>query len=142
MKTPAERGTIGAWAYQGRDDAGLSVPQVVERLRSVGSGVTESTIRGIEGGSKTPGRRTLRELATIYGSIPPGESAEEPRDNLAAAISRQADAIEALAQAIAKDRAGRAAWERGLLEGLRELLGTGAGRSVGRAPRTPAGVRR
>lgn len=135
MKTPAERGPIGAWAYQARDDAGLSVPQVVELLAAKGSAVTESTIRGIEGGSKKPGRRTLRELAAIYGSVPPGE-VDEPTDDLVSAINRQALAIEALASAIERDRSSRAAWERGLLEGLRELLGTGAGRSAGRVPRT------
>jgi hypothetical protein len=67
VKTAAERGQIGAWAYEARAEADLSVPEVIRQLKARGQAVTEPTLRGIEGGSKKPGRRLLRELASIYG---------------------------------------------------------------------------
>jgi len=113
VKSPAERGPIGAWAYESRTEADLSVPAVIEQLARRGVRVTEATLRGIEGGSKKPGRRLLRELASIYGSVPPGEPQAateqfldlgplldrldrmvESNEKLAAAIERQAGAIE------------------------------------------------
>jgi transcriptional regulator with XRE-family HTH domain len=136
VKTPAERGTTGAWAYQARDESGLSVEQVIDQLQARGTTVTASTIRGVEGGSKKPGRRLLRELAAVYGSAPPG-AAEEPDEDLLAVISRQAAAIDALAAAIEADRRSRAAWEKGLLEAFRELAKSGM-QSGGPAPRTLA----
>lgn len=65
---------MGAWAYEARADADLSVEEVVERLTRAGQPVTAATIRGIEGGSKKPSRRLLRALAAVYGRPVPGES--------------------------------------------------------------------
>lgn len=73
MKSPAERGPIGAWAYEARADADLSVEEVVERLTRAGQPVSAATIRGVEGGSKKPSRRLLRGLSTVYGRPAPGE---------------------------------------------------------------------
>jgi transcriptional regulator with XRE-family HTH domain len=98
MKSPAERGPIGAWAQEARDDAGLSVSEVVARLAARGHATTDSTIRGIEGGSKRPGRRLLRLLGEIYGRSIPGEALPpaEPTAALIAALQAQTDAITAL----------------------------------------------
>jgi transcriptional regulator with XRE-family HTH domain len=139
MKTPAERGTIGAWAYQARDDAGLSVPQVLEQLTARGAAVTDSTIRGIEGGSKKPGRRLLRELAATYGSVPPGAPDEPP-----AALADLVSAIGELVEEIRQERAARVKWERGLAGALQELVELVRPRapSADPAPQPRAGARR
>lgn len=84
VKTAAERGPIGAWAQSAREDADLSVEQALERLAAKGYAVTASTIRGVEGGSKKPGRRLVRELGAIYGSRAPGEPEAEPTDLVSA----------------------------------------------------------
>lgn len=139
MKAPGERGPIGAWAQQAREDSGLSVEQVIERLAAKGSKVIPSTVRGWEGGSKRPGRRQVRLLAEIYGVAAPGEPEPESL-SLVAALNRQAAALEALAAAIDRDRDGRAVWEKGLLESIRELAGPKATPSGGPGPRTLEGA--
>lgn len=75
MKSAAERGSIGAWAYEARADADLSVEEVAERLARAGQPVRPATIRGIEGGSKQPSMRLLRAMAKVYGTTPPNERA-------------------------------------------------------------------
>ena len=74
MKSPAERGRVGAWAYEARADADLSVEAVVERLARAGQPVAAATLRGIEGGSKQPSRRLLKALAGVYGRPVPGDN--------------------------------------------------------------------
>jgi transcriptional regulator with XRE-family HTH domain len=101
LKTPEERGAIGAWAYETRDRLGLSVEQVVERLPTR---YHPATLRKIEGGSAKAGRRMLRELAELYlaeGKArgiavigPPGSRQDESGDDVAAAIRDQTKAIE------------------------------------------------
>src|SRR5674476_1018019 len=93
VKTPEQRGPIGAWAYEARIAAGLSPEQVVERLGLAGIEVRPSTIRGIESGNKQPGRQLLRALAGVYGSKPPAPQPEPEEGDLAAAIRDQAEAI-------------------------------------------------
>lgn len=101
MKQPSERGVTGAWAYQARQEAALSVEQVADELARRGQAVTPATIRGIESGSKKPGARLLRVLAQVLDSTPPGaDPAGEP--SLAAALS-------ALAEELAASREERAA---------------------------------
>lgn len=105
MKTPSERGVIGAWAYQARQEAGLSVEQVAEAIGARGTAVSPATIRGIESGAKKPGAMLLRMLGTALGSTPPGVTASAVGDDLALravlAAERQADALEE-ANAIAR----------------------------------------
>ena len=96
VKTPEQRGPIGAWAYEARIATGLSPEQVAERLAIAGIEVRPSTIRGIEAGSKNPGRALLKALAGVYGSRPAPQSEAEEGD-LAAAIRDQAEAIGRLA---------------------------------------------
>lgn len=130
VKTPAERGLIGAWAYESRTQADLSVPEVVDRLARRGVRVTEATLRGIEGGSKKPGRRLMRELAAIYGSTPPGESAPEAQyldlGPLYDRLDRQATTIDALAASIAQLAAAisTGAGEVGTVSEMRQRLAT------------------
>ena len=107
MKTPEERGPVGAWAYTARQDAELSVEEVTDRLGMRGVSVSPATLRGIEGGSKRPGRVLLSALSEIYGVHPPslngtktaGEYAE-----IVAAIDRQTEAMVQLLQALAGGR--------------------------------------
>lgn len=128
VKSSAERGPIGAWATEARQDADLSVPAVVERLARSGVRVSEATIRGIEGGSKKPGRRLLRELAAVYRARPPGDEGESSdrggsaAPDLVAALEAQTAAITKLAGAIESERQERLAWETGLLEAIRDLV--------------------
>lgn len=117
MKSPAERGPVGAWAEEARDAADLSVPQVIASLAAKGHGVTDATIRGIEGGSKKPGRKLLRLLGEVYGSRPPGQPEEAPPGDMAALVRE----LRELAEAIREERQARVDWETGLLEALREL---------------------
>ena len=117
MKTPEQRGPIGAWAYEARDAASLSPEQVVERLALAGIEVRSSTIRGIESGNKQPGRQLLRALAGVYGSKPPTTTGDpEPPADLAAAIN-------ALVAALDADREERLALTRAIAA-LAESLAT------------------
>lgn len=103
VKTPEERGAIGAWAYEARDRLGLSVEQVIERLPTR---YHPATLRKVEGGSAKAGRRMLRELADLYVSVgrearvavlaPPGQKETDPSTKgeaglIAAAIERAID---------------------------------------------------
>src|SRR3990167_10256999 len=87
MKRPEERGPVGAWAYRTRQEADLTVEQVVERLAVHGYAVKASTLRGIEGGSKKPGARLLRLIAEVYGSEPPGGAHGAPHATLIGATN-------------------------------------------------------
>ena len=102
MKTPEERGPIGAWAYTARSDQGLSVEEVADRLHERGVAVSPATLRGIEGGSKKPGRALLGALAELYGVHPPRVNGQAVDDMtaLVGAIERQTAAIERLLSAL------------------------------------------
>lgn len=139
MKSPQERGPIGAWAFEARATAGMSVPEVLAALAARDHRVRDATIRGIESGAKRPGRRLLALLAEIYSSDPPGEQAPA-----VANLGELADAIRQLADAIQEERSQRADWERGILEalrGLRAVPPTG-GRRGGLVRTTPVGAPR
>ncbi len=98
VKTLEQRGVIGAWAYLARREADLSVEQVVAALGEQDVLVSPATIRGVESGAKKPSARLLRQLGTVLGSTPPGqtEQANDSTRDLADAIRRQAAAIEQL----------------------------------------------
>ena len=114
VKTAAERGRIGAWAYEARADADMSVEQVVARLERSGNGVSAATIRGIEGGSKKPSRRLLRALATIYERRSPddmaqaGDMGDTPVPGLAAYLERIDALVATVDRLIAQHEADRA----------------------------------
>lgn len=96
VKTPEQRGPIGAWAYEARLAVSLSPEQVVERLGLAGIQVRPSTIRGIESGNKQPGRQLLRALTGVYGSKPPVTTADpEPPADLLSAITALVAALDA-----------------------------------------------
>lgn len=101
VKSPSERGVIGAWAYQARTEADLSVEQVAERIGARGQAVSAATIRGIESGAKKPGARLLRLMGQVLESTPPGSVAPVmDGDPVAAAIDRQTEAIKVQTAAI------------------------------------------
>lgn len=123
-KSDAERGPLGAWAYNTRDLLSLSVPDVLARLPST---YTEPTLRKVEGGSARPGRRMWRELRTLYQQVasdagmtidfqppldPEPEHAGPPEPDLAAALT-------ALTQELTAVREERRAWMRGVVAVLR-----------------------
>ena len=91
--TDAERGPLGAWAYNTRTLLQVSDVQVAER-----AGVSAPTIRKVEGGKSKPSARLLFEMARYYREVgerqrlpvepPPGVTAEAttPPGDLATAI--------------------------------------------------------
>ena len=107
MKSPAERGPVGAWAYEARTDADLSVEEVVARLERTGNGVSSATIRGIEGGSKKPSRRLLRALANVYGLPAPGDVAEPGTTGATPEVPGLADLIGSISALVEEIRATR-----------------------------------
>lgn len=104
VKTPEQRGVIGAWAYRSRQETDLTPDQVVERLRAEGYAVTASTIRGVEGGSKKPSARLRRLLGKVYGSEPPGSTEPDSAD-LTSAIAAMTALAEEMRDAMAEQRA-------------------------------------
>lgn len=121
VKTPSERGVIGAWAFQARQELGLSVEQVAERVGGLGQAVSPATIRGIESGNKPPGRRLLRLLARALESVPPGATQEPgpPTDatRLFDALTR---ALEAQARYLTQIEDLRAELAQGLEDAQRQ----------------------
>jgi transcriptional regulator with XRE-family HTH domain len=110
MKTPSQRGAIGAWAYEARANADCSVEEVVERLTRAGQPVSAATIRGIEAGNKQPSRRLLHGLAKVYGVPAPGNT-ESPGasdgpglSDLVAVIRAQTEAITDLVEELRASR--------------------------------------
>jgi transcriptional regulator with XRE-family HTH domain len=139
VKTLAERGPIGAWAYEARADADLSVEQVAERLTRAGQPVTPSTLRGIEGGSKKPGQRLLRALARTYGKAAPGEpEPAQSSGDIIAAIDRQTAILEQLVSAIGRLDQSVAGGAIGLADSLGAVLAA-LGGSLPRSEPEPAG---
>lgn len=104
VKSPEERGPIGAWAYEARVERELSVEQVIEALPTR---YHPATLRKVESGSAQPGRRMLRELAAYYGGEPPGVPLESPTapDKLVEAIQAQTAAIRELVAELRLSRA-------------------------------------
>jgi transcriptional regulator with XRE-family HTH domain len=100
MKTPEERGPIGAWAYAARRTAEMTVEDVAELLRARGHAVHPATLRGIEGGTKKPGRALLRGLSEIYEVDPPVDQRPADSPDLVAALDRQTVVFERLAAAL------------------------------------------
>lgn len=73
MRKPIEqKPPLAAWATTARDEAGMSVEEVVDALGARGHAITAATIRGIEGGSKGASVRLRRLLAEVYGRPMPG----------------------------------------------------------------------
>jgi len=83
-KPDSEVGPLGVWAYDTARLLGITPAQIAER-----AGVTEPTIRKIEGGSnKTPSRRVVFEMARYFREVglaqnvhvddPPGDWAVKP----------------------------------------------------------------
>jgi transcriptional regulator with XRE-family HTH domain len=100
VKTPEERGVIGAWAYAARRTAEMTVEDVADLLRARGHAVHPATLRGIEGGTKKPGRALLRGLSEIYEVDPPVDQQPVESPDLVAALDRQTVVFERLAAAL------------------------------------------
>lgn len=149
VKTPAERGRTGAWAYDARADADLSVEEVAERLARAGQPVRPSTIRGIESGSKQPSRRLLKAMAQVYGKPVPGEPVASPgsdgtvQPGLAALIEEMRKQNRLLSKLVAQNtRLMEAAdqvspLESGAEEGVRRARTHRAGSGPGTHPQSP-----
>lgn len=77
MRKPIEdKSPLAAWATLSRDEAQMSVEDVVRALAERGHAVQAATIRGIEGGSKGASARLRRLLADVYGVKTPGDALE------------------------------------------------------------------
>lgn len=113
---------LSAWLIRHRKRLGLTPADIARQLD-----VAETTVRGWEAGRPIRSEN-IDALAVVFGEEAP-ERSRTSDDSLVIALTRQAAAIEALAVAIQQDRSQRAEWERGLLEGIRELLGQEEGPS-------------
>jgi hypothetical protein len=97
MRKPIEqKPPLAAWATVARDEAGMSVEEVVDALQARGHAVTAATLRGIEGGSKGASVRLRRLLSAIYDKPVPGDAPLVPagQDAVALAIDRQTAATD------------------------------------------------
>lgn len=161
-KTDAERGPLGAWAYNAMVDLGLSDEQIAARVEA-----SSATVRKIAGGSERhPSARLLRAMHRYFMEVgaaatppipidrPPGL---EPDDNMAGAagdtltvpaslltaLAAQTAAISELVGELRSARLVQADLEEriGALETAAKLQGrSGAGASGGLpAPRQRAG---
>lgn len=116
VKTDAERGPFGAWAFHARDALNLSVEEVASRL-----GYHPASLRKVESGSAPASRRLVRELPALYGdlatekrlTLPPAPAEQEPPES---------DVAVALRELVEEVRLSRLASERSA-EVLAELLG-------------------
>lgn len=99
MKSPEQRGPVGAWAYEERDRRDWSVERTVEELARQGVSISTSYLRSIESNSKPASGRVLRALKKLYESAPP--EAGQPNGGpdigeLVTAIREQTAAIDRL----------------------------------------------
>jgi len=126
VKSDAERGPFGSWAFRARDLLDVSVEDVAQRL-----GYHPASLRKVESGSAPPSRRLQRELPDLYRTLavergvilpPLAQPVESPDMDLAAAIR----------ELVAEVRLSRLAQERSA-EVLAELVG---GAVVGRLPQS------
>lgn len=127
VKTPSERGPVGAWAYEARTDLALSVEQVAERIAERGQAVRPATIRGIESGTKKPSARLLRLMGQVLESSPPGRTEEPPPDaDVARAIRDQTAVMQALVDELREARLDRDRLQRteDQVDGLKALVGS------------------
>jgi transcriptional regulator with XRE-family HTH domain len=136
MRKPIEqKPPLAAWATRARDEAGMSVEEVVEALESRGHRVRAATIRGIEGGSKGASVRLRRLLAEVYGVRPfLAETAPDPStdqtalleaiDRLALAVKAQTEAIE---RGLGETSGTLKALNGGVLDLLAQLVAAQAG---------------
>lgn len=144
MKTDEQRGPFGAWLTRERHRAGFkNVPSAVDALqRQAGYGIAVSVWAELESGSRRPNEEQRQRLTAFFGTTP--EPAPSPSDGdiaaLVSAIRAQADAINALAEAIREDRdrvspeALRAFLEQLRSEGLLATPGIPASTDVVRQP--------
>lgn len=143
-KPDAEVGPLGVWAYDTREELGLSAAQVAAR-----AGVTEPTIRKVEGGSnRTPSKRLVRDMYDYFREIgerdgkpvepPPGFLGELPaaaapdQSALVGALNAQTAAISELVGLLRplieqgeEDREARLRAVQAEIRSLRQQLASG-----------------
>jgi hypothetical protein len=95
MKSPEERGPVGAWMVDERGRLNLSVEEVRARLRTIGEPVSEPYLRGIEAGRR-PSQRIIAALSKVFGSSPPAARPAATLDTLVSALAAQTEALNAL----------------------------------------------
>lgn len=136
MKSDAERGPIGAWAYRERKRRRWSVEQAVTELEALtGTGLRPVSLRGIEAGPKPPGEEVVRGLERLYGSKAPEPKAPITMADLVAALHANTDAMREIvsflrATALAGVAEGQARYEA-------ELRDRSAGEEPGESPGPP-----
>lgn len=109
-KAIADKTPLAAWATLARDEAGMSVEEVVDALAALGHSVTAATIRGIEGGSKGASARLRKLLAQVYGVTSPTtalDATESVDTGMAALIAALAAQTAAMADLVNELREAR-----------------------------------
>lgn len=104
MKRSEDRGPFGAWLVEQRQRLSderkrrVLAQDVVDELRATGYPIDSAYYRGLEGGSKRPGRETREALGRFFGRQPPADQPNGHPDltDLVAAMRDQTAAINAL----------------------------------------------
>jgi hypothetical protein len=105
VKSDAERGPIGAWAYRERRRKGWTVEEAVLQLEAkTGARLKAVSLRGIEAGPKPPSSEVRHALEEIYGSRAPDPQPITTLADLVVALAAQTAALNALVEEL---RAGR-----------------------------------
>lgn len=113
MKKPSERTEIGAWLVEQRRRLGAErgkpfrQQDVVEGLAEMGWPIDASYYRGIEGGSKKPGRELVERLAEFFGTRPPAETTGQSSAELGELVTAIRDQTSAINGLVAELRAMR-----------------------------------
>lgn len=97
MKTPAERGPVGAWLFESRHKRGYkSVAKLLPAFaKQTGTSIDYATYTAYEGGRPINNESHRAAIEAMCGAIPSASPAQ-PSDQLAAAIREQTAAITAL----------------------------------------------
>lgn len=142
MKTVAERGVYGQWLVNARMARGITTQEAaLAELLAHGYRISKSVYAEYESGSKRPSKTHLPMLEAVWGPVP--ESEPPPQDALVTALTRQAEAIEALVAELARSRLAQVEATEAALEGIASLgpRPAPAGRRHGSVPASPSGTR-
>lgn len=92
MKADRQRGALGTWVRRERLSHGWTVEDLAAAVE-----VQPSTIRGIEAGTRPPGRLTVDRLAQAFGSEPPSlEAGPSDTDRIVEAVNLVAAQVRGL----------------------------------------------
>lgn len=94
MKSDAERGPIGTWAFRERKRKAWTVETAVRELEALTAiALRPVTLRGVEAGPKPPSDEVTRGLERLYGSKAPEPRPPITMADLVTALHANTDAM-------------------------------------------------